>query len=503
MPLGRYAELLRFQQYAACFTRRFFAPLSASDIPSFDGWLDGTGYPGPRKRYLRRLAARVAHTEVKFAWSLAFIKWEGYSESKQPRAINSPSDESKVILGRYISAVDKLCIFALDYFVKKTNPRDWPKLLADRFGVNKVMETDFSSFEAHHVGVLGDVVYDVYQHCLSGCGMPQTHLELMRQLFLGPNKSVFTTCDVTVNRRLMSGALWTSSANGVLNLLLMSYLNLRTVLGPVDAHTMVENFQDVFIGLCEGDDGICVNRDVPESLIHDLGLKLEFSVAENFGAASFCGNLCDPEDLRITTDPVKFLRNFFLIPQKYLQSSRSVHYALLRAKALSYLYLHKHTPIIGPICMWVCRRTRSHNARFDECGWKAEMARGAEREALWHGECVITDRARALMCDRFGIPPNRQLEIERAARGDQMVLNLDDLMSPDDHRLADEFVYPERPEGVFLPPLTFLHDSIAKAAVEGLQPSREWKKGRVAKQAAAQEKRFRNTVGVIEPLVVE
>ena len=63
--------------------------------------------------------------------------------------------------------------------------------------------------------------------CLPGAKVLK---DLVCYLMGARNECSFKHVHASVDERLMSGALWTSSANGMLNLLLSSYISARTVL---------------------------------------------------------------------------------------------------------------------------------------------------------------------------------------------------------------------------------------------------------------------------------
>lgn len=419
MPRGNALTKLDFLDYSRKFIIKYFKPVTNEDIPSFGEWLDESKYPGGRKKALRKLRDEITAHNRDFSKSKSFLKDEGYEEPKVPRAINSPSDESKVLLGPMIKAIDK-ATFSTQWFVKGTQPKDWPQMLAAAFGDSKVMETDFSSFESHHFGIFSDIIYYWMMHMLRGVDMTVGERRLIARIVKGHSVSEFKYITTSIEQRLMSGSLWTSSANGVLNLLLMSYLSLRSLHPQQTTDYLVEKVLVDFSGYVEGDDGICRYVDVNQQLIVDLGLRLEFDVVNHFGDASFCGIVCDPQRLTIVSSPLKVLRNFFVLPRRYVNASCTKQNTLLRAKALSYKYNYCHCPIIGPLCDAVLDRTKGLDVKAclsEIDAYKRQSLENAIKDRVWKLRSEVHPSSRYVVEQRFGISVEDQKRIEMELAG--------------------------------------------------------------------------------------
>jgi hypothetical protein len=407
------------------------------DVPSFDEWLDHSDYDPGRKQMLRELRQKTIHLEQILPNSKSFIKWEGYQKVKMPRAINSPSDASKSVLGPLCHALDKN-LFAMPYFVKGKDPRTWPKLLLEAFGQSPVVETDFSSFEAHHHHLFAELVWYWMHHTLRAVMSP-LQKKLMRRMVLGTNHTKFTNIKVSCDQRLMSGSMWTSSANGLLNFLLMSYLCCRTKHPQMPPKQLSDTVQRDFVGFIEGDDGICLDVGVDQRLIDSLGIVLEFDPAQHFTDASFCGIVCDPTTLEVVTDPLKILRNFFLLPPRFQACRESRLWALLRAKSLSYKYLYCNCPIVGALCDHVLKLTRHVNVSsqdFVDAGVPYHSS-GIDRKKLlssWRDVSRPTPEMRTIVSKRFDVPVDAQVVMEEIIRVSNNVISLPllNFMSLDD-----------------------------------------------------------------------
>jgi predicted nucleic acid-binding Zn-ribbon protein len=334
------------------------------------------------------------------------------------------------------------------------------------------METDFSSFEAHHRDGFAEIGRFWMMHMCRECGT-NGFRRMVSRMLKGTNTSVFKSITASVDERLMSGAMWTSSQNGVLNLLIMSYLNGRTMFPDVDPTSLAHNVDSFFCGLVEGDDGICRDRRVDPSLISSLGIDLKFKTFKHFGDASFCGNVCDPFELRVVSDPIKVLKNFFVLPSKYRGSRETLCNAMLRAKALSYKYSLNDCPIIGPLCHSICNLTRSvsiDSALTELEDHKRDLVRRSVLAKTWKDEPNITQRSRELVESHFGVSIAKQLEIEQIisqSSDGHYKLDLYQFMTTDDLMLSDYVTTVDAPIPVF--PLNHVNPIITDVFRNGLK----------------------------------
>jgi hypothetical protein len=191
-------------------------------------------------------------------------------------------------------------------------------------------------------------------------GLPRWLKVMISQMVKGTNRTTFGDFQVEIKETLMSGMQWTSSANGVLNLCIMSFLTLKSRYPDATPEELIEKL-DSFHGMFEGDDGLisCTRGELSQDLIRDMGLQLKMKYCDHFGDASFCGVVCDPVTLKVIYDPEKFLRKAFVLPPKLQHASTKTLTAYLRCKMLSYYHLFGDAPIVGPISKYICDQTRS------------------------------------------------------------------------------------------------------------------------------------------------
>jgi len=459
-----------FREYARVYIQAAWTDtISDEDVQSTFDWLDSSSYSGKRKRSLFNLRKKITQLESSFLKVKCFIKKESYMKPKHARAICSFTDETKVILGPLFKAIDK-CTFGLDkraregsinnpgsrHFVKGTNPSMWPFKLEELFGDNAVMGTDFTSFEAHHHGVMAYVVYYWYLHMTRKLSSVRPFKNLVAAMMLGKRDMCFKHIRAKLDERLMSGALWTSSANGVLNLLLMSYLNVTSAnpqMSPGDrARWAVANFK----GLVEGDDGLCLGQDIDYRLVKNLGLDLKFAPSPHYSEAGFCGIVCDPQVKAVLKDPIPVLAKFFVLEANFLGMKRSKILALYRARALSYLCNFSKSPIIASLCHWVLHKTRSIDVGSVLCVVEErtrDFVLDAVKREVWRNREVINDKSREIVANLYGVPVARQLEIERCfddLDSDILDIELSDFVSKDMMHHALNFIHAD-PDSVSVP----------------------------------------------------
>jgi len=384
------------------------------DVPAFHEWLQQSKYPGSRKLYFKRLYEKLQHFGGEAAFVKSFIKDEGYDEPKNARGINSPSDISKVLLAPIFHAIDEFT-YRTKWFVKHTNPRDWPERMEQLFNDDQVFETDFKSMEAHHRGIYSRCVYFWMMHMMRSLTKVRELKDLVSRLVLGRQSVFFRDISVAIDYRMMSGAQWTSSGNAFLNLMVISYLASTTRMPDADIQTRVDWVLHDFRALVEGDDGICAADHFDPNLIKELGLSLTMSKHNDFSDAKFCGVICDRSDHVIVKDPISFLRKFFVLPAKYAQSSDKVKFALLRARALSYKCNFGNSPVIGPVCDHVLSLTRSFQPRYDAdvlTWWGMNSIKSAITEKLFLHTAVVPLTTRVVVEQRFGLTIAEQCDIE-------------------------------------------------------------------------------------------
>jgi hypothetical protein len=419
-------------------------PAIRADVPDFDEWLEGTNYTGSRRKELEKIHNEGGVLSWELLISESFLKDEGYMSWKYPRGINSYSDLSKTIFGPVFKAIDK-ATFNHKWFVKGMDISERPDLMFELFGESPVVETDFTSFEVHHRGVFSDIIHYWIMHMSRGLNLPNYLKKMLAVAIKGCNVTKFSGVEIHVPQTLMSGAVWTSSSNGVLNLLIMSYLwSFDASVPPKErAHRAFSSFN----GLIEGDDGICSAFECDQSLVNHLGIDLKLEIKPNFGCASFCGINCAMGRREVLYDCRKFLRNFFILPGRLINAKKSTRDSYMRAKALSYLHDFHDCPIIGPIAFSVCEMTKSLNINgvvgYMDMYKRERLTKNLQK--LSKGDDWLRTKPNIVPQVRehyqrvFGVSVEKQIELETAFLTNPHVkgCDLSQWMMPedDDHKL--------------------------------------------------------------------
>lgn len=412
MPEATGNEADNFIAFTSAFLKHF--PVVAADrVPTFEEWLKQSSYGEGRKEVFRDLRRNVASLTKFTTTNKSFIKLEVYpNSSKLARAINSLSDESKSILGPLLHAVDKT-FFSTRFFVKGTNPREWPMKLRDIYGDFPVISTDFTSFESHHQKHFAQAVHMWFTHMTSALDLDSETKLLMERLMLGRNEIEFKEVNVQCDTRLMSGALWTSSANSFLNCFINCYLISKVRMPGAEPAEKARWCWDNVVGLCEGDDGLFTDYGQNEADASALGCLLKFERSANFAGAGFCGIVCDPVALVVLKNPKDVWRKFALLPHRYAKARQSVKDELIRAKALSYYVSYRGCPIIAHLCKAILDKTKHSRARADALdSFHASSLDVAMRERVWDLEPNVLDSSRKIVAEEFGISEEEQRDIE-------------------------------------------------------------------------------------------
>lgn len=438
---------------------KFFPePLTDYEYIIPEDWLEKTGYSGSMKTLLREVRSGYVANGKDMTVVKSFIKVEAYEKPKYARAINSCSDMSKGVLGPIIKAIEKK-VFKLKYFIKGQDPRTRPELMLKVLGVGPVLETDFSSFEAHHRGLLGDVMRRFIMHMLRGAHVPNNLKRLIAAMMSGRQTCEFKHMTAQLDETLMSGFQWTSLCNGVLNLFCMSYLVTKSAhpaLGPVALAAVA---QKEFAGLIEGDDGICSCAYINTALVTALGFKLKFDYFPNFGMASFCGMVCDINTLEITTDPIKFLRKFFLVPGRLQHAKRERILAHVRCKALSYIHQYPNCPVVSAIASRVCYLTRGidHRSAFGDFDMYTRESFEFITKQDWHHIPEVKDVSRELVANKFNVSESDQVRIEAAysASDGSIEIDLSAWLSSVDICHRRDFIIPVEEQSCWIKPQSY------------------------------------------------
>jgi hypothetical protein len=202
----------------------------------------------------------------------------------------------------------------------------------------------------------------------------------------------------------------------------MSYLVLRTRYPQLSARRLFSKHKE-FVGFIEGDDSITKCDHIDLEIVRKLGVKFKLEAHPNFTRASFCGNVLPTVHSRfIVADPLKPICNLFLTPQRYMQRKIGIRLGLLRARALSGLFIHRDTPMLTVLYQAVLKRTRSYDPihdmddRYHEARHHDALHWYNSNKPYLHGYTSVTPESRIAVAELYGFDAEYQLAFERACQ---------------------------------------------------------------------------------------
>lgn len=357
----------------------------------------------------------------------AFLKSEGYPldpdlMTKYPRSINAYTDETKAMYGPLFRAIEAAFFGPRNpyakHFVKKVAVTDRPALIEATFGDEPVVLADFSSFECMHRGHLARAVAHAVWSMVSE--MDAGIAQMLSAHMLDVNQSLYKGRGIKtqVTGTLMSGAVWTSLANCMLNFFLLSYMRLKAASPSLTGKQLAAGIGS-FVGLFEGDDSITAGQLYCPALIKGLGLKLKCSYHRDCTTASFCGIIKARGSNAIITDPLKVLGTFFVLDAKFGDCKASKEGALLRAKALSYYYPYSGCPIVGELAFAVLQRTKSITPNSSMLSYhqaQIYLEASGSKSKFYCKEPQVDAPTRALFAELYGLDVEQQLSLEKSLR---------------------------------------------------------------------------------------
>jgi hypothetical protein len=408
----------RLRRFVDVWCKRNLIPLTPSDIPTFEDWLDKTPYPAGRKEELRQKWKAVeaefdtlppSDIAGRLAVVKGFIKDETYPEYKYPRLINSRIDEAKCLFGPTIDAISHH-LMSTPWFIKYTPVPERPKVLRDvlyQSGGDYIF-TDYTAFEAHFTPEVMEICqFRLYKYMLSKSQNGDRMRMIYELTVAGTNCLMFKHLSAKIDGVRMSGEMDTSLSNGFCNLMIFLFL------------CDLNGAQQV-VGFVEGDDGIF--RVSPASAaptkqqFADCGFTIKIGTTTELSTASFCGQVYDMDDLKVVTDPVEVISRLGYTNKKYVNASERTRLQLLRAKGFSLVYQYAGCPILQTLG-WRILELTSHihieKRIFDAMDqWEKQKLNDAMNSVKNLVEQQIGDNTRALVEQLYNVPVSVQLEIE-------------------------------------------------------------------------------------------
>lgn len=399
---------------------RNISPISPEVDRSFETWLSRTTYDTKRKDELRQINTDVVdflerdrHGALRFFKVKLFAKDEGYTTWKHARGIYAREDIAKVYFGPYMKLMEDV-LYKQPEFIKHVPVRARANYIMNRLYVEGgyYVATDYSSFEATFVQQLMlNCEFVLYEHLLGALPEGETVLSILKEVLTGKNIIQNKFLHVIVIASRMSGEMNTSLGNGFSNLML--FVHACSVLGI-----------KYVIGVVEGDDGLFVflpGQPLPTpELFAKFGCIIKLDVYERISDASFCGQIFDPVDQEIITNPVEVLSKISWLNSKYAAARLPKLKALLRCKALSYYYQYPACPVVTELALYCLRVSAGvdiNSVINSVDSYKREIIVEANNAKVWQEERKpIGEQTRLLVAEKFGLSVIDQIDIETTLR---------------------------------------------------------------------------------------
>jgi hypothetical protein len=409
-PACNQALLGEFAGFVDKWLKENLTPLPSETDTSFETWIESRStYPEWRKAELRALRENVHGWEEKFRRCNSFMKDEGYPEYKAARAINSRSDEAKILLGPIMSCIEEV-LYQRPEFIKHIPVQQRPEYIRNFIYVAAAIyfQTDFSSFESCFTkDVMEACEFKLYRYMSKNLPGGAEWANRVCDTAGGINLCRFKHCDVKVDATRMSGDNWTSCGNGFTNLMLLLFVISKSGFDPSKCPLVVE-----------GDDGLGrLPGKLREELFEQLGFRVKLIYHDSLDTAGFCSMYFDVGSLTCVGDPVKVLIKTAWSTGQYAGARKSKLLCLLRAKAYSICFQNAGSPVLMAYARYLLRVTKSCDQRAVLKMRMSEHERALMLAALKVDARSLSERpveqSARVVCERaFGVPATLQLKWE-------------------------------------------------------------------------------------------
>lgn len=345
----------------------------------------------------------------------SFPKDETYVDYKHTRAINSRSDEYKVLVAPAVQKAGDRVMHDRPEFIKYCEFDQKAPTIKERLNYlgQRGRDTDYTSFEAHFDR---EFIQDCEMQMLIYMFLYLPNgLVIVMFLFVAKcgqdNRCVFKFFVLKINGKRMSGEMDTSLSNGFSNMMFLYF--------SCWYHGI--NYKIAVIAFFEGDDCLCfIFGNVPDAFFKEFGLTVKISYHDKIERASFCGMVFDLDEMKIVTDIVDALVNFGWTTAPYFTAKDSTLKSIIRCKALSMAYQYKDCPILSVWSLKFIRMTQHYSIakllnddRRHTNTYYLEVLQRAEEYFRNNGlDPKISMKTRLLVEDVYGITVADQLQIE-------------------------------------------------------------------------------------------
>lgn len=334
--------LKAMSNFVQSFCEHHFVPLEYDSL-DFDVWVEQINQSRARKDELIKEwysnPEGCPLLDATLCEILSFIKDEFYEMFKAPRAINARADWFKCFCGPFFDAVSKQ-VFHMQYFIKTVPVLERPEVIMDELYdmVSKVLNMDATSYECHFTeDVMQSIEFVLYRFMGSKNARVGERVEKILKVLAGTQKLSFKDVSAEVKATRQSGEMNTSLGNGFTTVMLNLFIAwIRS--------TKIRLF-------AEGDDNLSAWQ-IPELAPtkedwEEMGWIMKVEEPSSVCEASFCGNVFDPLDRIVVTDPRPALASFGWTGKRYVNANRNTKLQLLKSKGLSMAHQYNGCPLLG------------------------------------------------------------------------------------------------------------------------------------------------------------
>lgn len=418
-------------------------------LPDLEEWLGETNYNEERKQQIRDTFAKgECHDfgdDFFSEWEVhSFSKDESYKNFKHLREIMARSDYIKGRLGPFFWWIQKMWAkyTSADYDIKGLCRQAVAEKINSKLGdKGPYYVTDWTSMESSMVPDMMDACeFQVYK--AFGKYIPNFFNTIWQDL-LQLKQVNEIKCDMISYKILgcrMSGEMNTSFSNGIVN-----YFTVKYAAYLSGVHCVV---------MCEGDDGIAIaSGELDFSVLNGrLPVFLKTGKVNIFENSDFV-SLVVSRDGEIVCDPAWVMVKIGWTGRQYARSGYRSKLALLRMKAMSYLYNTPGCPVVANMCERILELTK------DVTSEELQRVSENENEGKWFRQTnpdwvngkradKPSDEARWLFTIRYGVTAQEQIELEETMStmplGRFSHPTMDAIMDPDWKTYNDIYVSNEK-----------------------------------------------------------
>lgn len=383
--------------------------LQATQPLPFEEWVKR--YPLGRQRELLVARQRVLSRgpTAKDARVECFLKMETTNRQVDPRNISPRSDEFLSIVGPYVSAIEHMAT-RCPYLVKGLSPYARANKMSVQVEHPNYIETDYSRWDLHMKSTfMSDVEHEIFRKVYPRSEHTDFYKFIDATLTTSGSHRLGALYDSELGGRC-SGDAHTSIGNGICDRFL-TWVCLRNI-----PRSLWSNFH-------EGDDGHTAVADaaintarVCMAIIPCFGFSVKVVESTVLHDTTFCGRVpfVDATGYHEMCDIPRTLAKFHItLAQGDLK-------ALLLAKAYSYYFTDRHTPIVGPLCHSLIRILApqvkvERMLRLIKATTFSNYDRGKIISGLRSSlkPIQVNEAARAAALHRWGLPISQQHKMEQ------------------------------------------------------------------------------------------